>query len=127
MIGKLFSTKRNPQLEGDKKIQKLLQSELKNMKKAAHTILDKIERKIEILEAIETSVDEKLATFERLMSLSESTPTHSRNMNRYHEVYSLVHRGMKVDEISSVLNMPKGEVELMLNLRKHRRQQNISP
>jgi DNA-directed RNA polymerase specialized sigma24 family protein len=41
-------------------------------------------------------------------------------MNRKHEIIALKRRGLKIDEIASILDMPVGEVQLVVNLDGHK-------
>ncbi|MBF0536814.1 MAG: hypothetical protein HQL03_01020 [Nitrospirae bacterium] len=84
----------------------------------ASVIFKKLEKQIEILEAIEASVDAKLVNFERLLHMADSIHHPQGPVNRQHEVMALTYRGLKVDEIADVLGMQRGEVELILNLNK---------
>ncbi len=113
MIKKIFRRGSNTRKEREKG---MLTPELKEIKKISDMILKKLEKKIEILEAIEASVDEKMATFERIMNMAESFEIPSSSTSRQHEILNLTRRSLKVDEIASILNVPTGEVELILNL-----------
>ncbi len=93
--------------------------EFENFKRTAAKVFKKLDRQIEILEAIESSVEEKLVAFERLLHMADSVNVSGASgSNRRHEVLALVDRGLSIDEISQVLGMLRGEVELILNLNK---------
>ncbi len=85
------------------------------MKKTVKTILMKIEKRIEIMEAIETSVDEKLAIFERLMNMFETHKIPANLISSNNEICNLTRKGLRADDIADILNIPKGEVELVVN------------
>lgn len=91
-------------------------AENKNLERSADKILKKIEKKIEILEAIETSVDKKLAAFERLIHMAEGIKTPGNNKSPRYEIIALNRRGLEADEIAGILDIPRGEIELILNL-----------
>ncbi|KJR43591.1 hypothetical protein MCHI_000493 [Candidatus Magnetoovum chiemensis] len=94
-----------------------VRTELENFQRTAQIIFKKLERQIEILEAIEASVEEKLITFERLLQMADTTNLPSGGSdNRRREVLALKERGLQVIEIAEILGMRTGEVELILNL-----------
>ncbi|HET6514393.1 MAG TPA: hypothetical protein VFG09_04475 [Thermodesulfovibrionales bacterium] len=102
------------------KEENLLSLELAEVKDVADLIFRRLEKKIEVLEAIESSVDEKIAILEKLLQQAESVKTPSDSMNRKHEIIALKRRGLKIDEIASILDMPVGEVQLVVNLDGHK-------
>lgn len=97
----------------------LLTVELAEAREIADIILKKIERKIEVLEAIESSVDEKILTLQRLIDRIEILKDSSLPVDREREVMKLHRRGLKIDEIAEILDIPSGEVELILNLQSN--------
>jgi DNA-binding NarL/FixJ family response regulator len=94
----------------------LLALELAEIKEVADIIFNRLEKKIAVLEAIEASVDEKITDLEKLIQRVEAIKTPSEGTNRQHEITSLRQKGLKIDEIATILDMPRGEVELILNL-----------
>lgn len=111
MIKTIF--KRNRDLLKGKELVTL---ELAEAREIAEMIVRKIERKIEVLEAIESSVDEKIMTLQRLVDRIEMLKDSALPVDREREVLKLNERGLKIDEIADILDMPRGEVELILNL-----------
>ena len=112
MILKSEINKRSKGKAGD-----LLTLELAEVKDIADLIFKRLNRKIEVLEAIEASVDEKLKALEKLIQKAESCKTSLSKLDRHSEILSLGRRGMKSREIADNLDIPVGEVELILNLR----------
>jgi len=98
----------------------LLTLELAEIKEISDKIFERIEKKIEVLKVLEASVDEKIAALKKLGQDEGSHGTTSGNFNRQTEVLLLEQRGMNIDDIASILSMPRGEVELILNLNKDR-------
>lgn len=94
----------------------LLSLELAEVKEISDLIFKRLEKKIEVLEAIEASVDEKIARLERLIHRAEAIRPVSGGLNREHEIMALKQRGLKIDEIADIIDMPVGEIELVLNL-----------
>ncbi|MFN3396513.1 MAG: DUF6115 domain-containing protein [Thermodesulfovibrionales bacterium] len=94
----------------------LVTIELAEAREIADIILRKIEKKIEVLKAIESSVDEKILTLQRLIDKIEILKTDAPPNDREREVIKLHSRGLKNDEISEILDIPAGEVDLILNL-----------
>ncbi|MEW6569696.1 MAG: SH3 domain-containing protein [Nitrospirota bacterium] len=97
----------------------LLILELSEIKEIADLIFERIEKKIELLKEIEASVDEKIATLRRLGQerISAETPVH--NIDHRLKILALKKEGLRNDEIANILNMPVGEVDLILNLNKN--------
>lgn len=56
---------------------------------------------------------------ERLLSLAAPEGDSIRPVDRRHQVLTMSRNGFAVDEIVRRLNIPKGEAELILNLRKY--------
>jgi DNA-binding NarL/FixJ family response regulator len=98
----------------------LLALELAEVKEVADIIFNRLEKKIEVLQAIEASVDEKIARLDKLIQRAEATRSPSEGTNRQHEIVALRQKGLKIDEIGAILDMPVGEVELILNLSPHK-------
>lgn len=109
-------------LKSFKNLQKgkeLITLELIEAREIADMILKKIDKKIEILEAIESSVDEKILTLQRLIDRFEAIKDDSLPFDREKEVIKLYKKGLKIEEIAETLNIPLGEVELILNLQSN--------
>lgn len=101
----------------------LLTRELVEVKEIADIIFERLGKKIEALKAIEASVDEKIATFEKLNKTGVFVGHYSESINslevesyRQDKIIALKQRGLKIDEIVNILDVPVGEVELILNL-----------
>jgi hypothetical protein len=99
------------------KAQDLLTLELAEVKDIADLIFKRLNRKIEVLEAIETSVDEKLRVLEKLIKKAESCKTSLSKLDCHSEILSLGRKGVKSRDIADRLDIPVGEVELILSLR----------
>jgi DNA-binding NarL/FixJ family response regulator len=86
--------------------------------KTANVISERLRKQIEVLEAIEASVDKKLDTFERLVNTANTLHTGGERgfLDRRREVVALTERGFDTNEIADVLGINGGEVELILNL-----------
>ncbi len=56
---------------------------------------------------------------EKVLELSVPSVDAPLPLERRHQVLTLARKGIAVDEIARRLNMPKGEAELILNLRKY--------
>ena len=54
----------------------------------------------------------------KVLNLSVPSSEGSRPLERRHQVLTLTRKGIAVDEIARRLSMPKGEVDLILSLRK---------
>jgi DNA-binding NarL/FixJ family response regulator len=95
----------------------LLSLEIAEVKEIADLIFKRLNRKIGVLEAIEQSVDEKIRLLETLIRKAESLKTEMPTSDRHNEIVSLGRKGMQGREIAAALDIPVGEVELVLSLR----------
>ncbi|MBF0488381.1 MAG: hypothetical protein HQK98_09495 [Nitrospirae bacterium] len=86
--------------------------------KAAGVIFRRLEKSIQILEAIEASVDAKVAHFERLLQMADAVSYTDCGQNRRYEVLALTGKGLGINEIANVLGIQHGEIELILNLNR---------
>jgi hypothetical protein len=92
--------------------------EMANFQDISDAIFKKIEKKINVLETLDTSLNQKISAFEKLIKKVDSVELQTKNNSRQHEVLALIKRGFSIEDISSILVMPKGEVELISNLNK---------
>lgn len=119
MVRNLLSSKSRPAVEHEKK---LLTLELAEVREISDLIFKKLEAKIKVLEAMESSIDRKMASLERLIQRAEAMHAPGAGMNRQHEILALKERGLGTGEIAEILDMHVGEVELILELNVQRRQ-----
>ena len=115
MFEKIFKQKSK-----EKKKLSLLKLEVIEINEIADMIFKRLEEKIETLKALEASVDEKIAILERLIQQAESLGTNLKQLSPEEQVVSLASNGLKVNEIANALNMPAGEVELILSLKNQK-------
>jgi len=78
----------------------------------------KLDQKITALTAQEMKLDQKTAALEKLLLRTDafSSQDDAGIRNRQHEILALRKNGMKTPEIAGILNVPAGEVDLILNL-----------
>ncbi|MEO5357737.1 MAG: helix-turn-helix domain-containing protein [Nitrospirae bacterium YQR-1] len=93
-----------------------IRAEMVRFEKLIDSAFKRLNRQVEILEAIEASVELKIANLERLMQMNDCISSQSNDGNRRYEVIALARRGLKIDEIADILGITKGEVDLILNL-----------
>jgi hypothetical protein len=84
-------------------------------------LIDRLDNKIKALKAIETQADQKIAILDGLITkckhmdlsgnVNAATPKGHRS-----EVQTLASKGFKSEQIARILDLPSGEVELILNL-----------
>ncbi|NWF52955.1 MAG: SH3 domain-containing protein [Nitrospirae bacterium] len=103
----------------------LLLLELAEIKEISDRIFERIEKKIEVLKALEASVDEKINALRKIGQEKPSETPSDETDQRNNIVLSLKQRGLGIEEISSILKIPKGEVELILNLHKSSEDTNV--
>lgn len=90
-------------------------SEQRELREIGELLLKRIDKKISELKAIEKTVDDKIETLKTLLEKAEGL--YQRDI-RKEEIVSLYRKGLKIDDIASSLQMPSGEVELVLRLCK---------
>jgi hypothetical protein len=96
----------------------LLLLELAEIKEISDKLFERIEKKIEVLRALETSVDEKIIALRKLGQEGVPLEKPSADVDNGPAVISLKKKGLRIQEIAGILGMPVGEVELILNLKK---------
>ncbi|QWR78827.1 helix-turn-helix domain-containing protein [Candidatus Magnetomonas plexicatena] len=93
-----------------------IRAEMARFEKFIDSAFKRLSKQVEILEAIEASVETKIANLERLMHVNDCISSQPSESNRRYEVVALARRGLKIDEIAEILGITQGEVELTLNL-----------
>ncbi|MBI5849266.1 MAG: DUF2802 domain-containing protein [Nitrospirae bacterium] len=110
--------------EGDRQAaeaaRKFLSLEVAEISEIADKLFGKLDARMKALSALEERIDKKIAVLESLLLKAEKTEYTARHAddNRYHEIAELRDKGLKVDEIAGILDIPRGEIELILSLRK---------
>ena len=108
-----------PKVKGKSTKEKsLLLLELAEIKEISDKLFERIEKKIEVLKALEASVDEKIVALKKLGQEGIVLETPPAGTDHRLAVISLKKKGLSIQEIASILGMPVGEVELILNLNK---------
>lgn len=113
MIKRLLKSGSTDKIEREKE---LLAVELAEIKEIAEMIFERIEKRMDELKKLEASLDEKISILERLIERAENIRPSVEKDLRHNEIIALRKRGLKIDEISDILDIPVGEVELILNL-----------
>lgn len=101
--------------ENEKQL-RMLTRERTEIRQISDIVIRKLEKKIELLQAMESSIDKKIEAFESLIQQAEAIKTSGDVRNRPHEIMTLYGKGMKAVDIAAVLVMPVGEVQLILEL-----------
>jgi len=99
---------------------KLLSLEVTEISEISEKLFGKLEAKMKALVSLETRLDKKISLLEDLLLKAEKVRLSPPNLpeDRYLEITKLADKGLKVDEIAGILDIPKGEIELILSLRK---------
>jgi hypothetical protein len=105
----------------EKKIQSLLSAEaaVENKTTLLEQLIQRataVEKKMQAAESLETSIDKKIGALEMLARRAEAMKSLGGTSNRQHEIVALRQKGLQTTEIGEVLDMPVGEVELILEL-----------
>lgn len=89
------------------------------------TLLDQIEKKQEEIQQEVKNAEEVLDKIKnQLETTSNKKNPFQSNKNKYSEAAKLAKTGLNVEEISKQLDLPKGEVELILDLPLHNPKKN---
>jgi DNA-binding NarL/FixJ family response regulator len=116
MIGTLMGKRK----KGSKKTEaiELLQLEISEIEELSALLMSRIDERIKKLKELEQRIDSKLSALESLLLRAESLEKELSEPldNRYSEVITLASKGVKIKEIAQLLDLPEGEVELILNM-----------
>jgi uncharacterized protein len=100
----------------NEKQQRMLVRERTEIRQISDIVIRKLEKKIELLQAMESSIDKKIAAFETLVQQAQSIRSGGDGKDRPHEIMALSGKGMNATDIAAALAMPVGEVQLILDL-----------
>ena len=100
----------------NEKQQRMLMRERTEIRQISDIVIRKLEKKIELLQAMESSIDKKIAAFETLVQQAQTIKAGGDAKNRPHEIMTLAGKGMNTADIAAALAMPVGEVQLILDL-----------
>jgi DNA-binding transcriptional regulator GbsR (MarR family) len=92
--------------------------ELAEIEEIAGKLFRRIEERVVALKALEARLDEKARTVESLVARAASIGAAQGDAveARRRGVIALARKGLKADEIAEILDMTRGEVELVLGL-----------
>ena len=91
-----------------------LSGDVEKKRKLLLTFMEKLDREKDILNEFLNEY-KALSSEKNIEQLKPSTPD---SINRYSEAVRLAKTGLSVEEIASRVNIPIGEIELVLSLRK---------
>lgn len=94
----------------------LLALELEEIREISDMLFARIEKKMQLLEAMEASLDKKIATLERLVHRADAFRAPNDATSRPREIAALRQKGFGATEIADIVGMPLGEVSLILDL-----------
>jgi DNA-binding transcriptional MerR regulator len=97
-----------------------LSVEIAEISEIAEMLFGKIEDRMKALVGVEQRLDSKIALLEELIQRLEKAAQSygSGGDKQYRDITELSARGLKIDDIAGLLDIPRGEVELILRLRK---------
>jgi hypothetical protein len=104
----------------ERKNKELLTLELSEISEIAEGLFRRIDERINNLRELERNIDLKIEVLRELISKAENVENNVnllRSQN-YREIHILSEKGLNIDEIADFFDMPKGEVELILNVFK---------
>ena len=108
-------------LENPWKVQKKFTLEVLEINNIAEKLFLRIDHRIKALKTVEVQADQKIAILDGLITKFKklnfsSEPIEAGEDGQQKEVQSLAGKGFNSEQIARILNLPSGEVELMLNL-----------
>jgi len=97
---------------------RLLNLQLSEIEELSSLLMSRIDERVKALKEIEKRIDEKKDMLQRLLIRAENISSECEDLSgyRYREVMVLAGRGLKVEEIANLLDLPVGEVELLINM-----------
>lgn len=106
--------------KSQQKNKELLTLELSEISEIAEGLFRRIDERVNNLREIEKNIDLKIEALKDLLAKAENIEN-KMNLLRspnYREIHTLSEKGLNIDEIADFFDMPKGEVELILNVFK---------
>jgi hypothetical protein len=88
----------------------------KEMARVSDDLLQIVELQSDVYRRVRQGLSE---VEEKVLELSVPTADAPLPLERRHQVLTLARKGVSADEIARRLNMPKGEAELIMNLRRY--------
>lgn len=96
-----------------RRAKELLALEVSEIEAIADKIFLRLDKKMDQLKSLEARADRKIDILDRMLMKTDDAEMPD---NRRGEIRALAGKGLKVDEIAGILDIPTGEVELTLNL-----------
>lgn len=114
MIKKILGKK------SQQKSKELLTLELSEISEIAEGLFRRIDERINSLREVEKNIDLKIEALKDLIAKAENIENKMNLLKspNYREIRILSEKGLNIDEIADFFDMPKGEVELILNVFK---------
>jgi hypothetical protein len=108
-------------LENPWKIQKNFTLEVMEINEIAEKLFVRIDQKIKALKTVEARADEKITLLDGLITKFKKMTISNESLGavgegRQKEVQDLSGKGFNSEQIARILDLPSGEVELILNL-----------
>lgn len=99
-------------------VDRLTKEVLEEVEELSEFVIKRIDEKIERLQEIEKRIDKKVELLQRLLARVDEVTDEPLPKEHYRirEVLVLAEKGLKVEEIASILDIPVGEVELIINV-----------
>ncbi|NTU41859.1 MAG: DUF2802 domain-containing protein [Nitrospirales bacterium] len=115
---KIFTKKQEDKKEAS--AENLLVLQAVEIEEISERLFMKVEQKVKELRVIEERLDKKIVFLRDLLERAERVEVSAGRPgdSRYREITELAAKGLNIDAIAGVLDIPKGEVELILSLRK---------
>ena len=120
---------RYPNKDKSKKVVKVFESILADADKIAEQFKEQLEEKHHLIKRLNEQLDKRIVSLNMLLNRADILLSHGRqsaevndnpvSLNRQQtEVIELAKEGHRVEEIANMLSIPKGEVSLVLDLKK---------
>ena len=102
-------------------VDRLLSLQLDEIEELSALLMKRIDDRVNALKEMEAVIDQKMKELRKLIQRAEEiTEDHQVDFADYRirEVMVLASRGLKVEEIASILDLPSGEIELILAMQE---------
>ncbi len=119
MVKKLVQAinKRTLKKFGEEQGLDMLTLQLAEIKEISDVLFRRLDTRIEAAKAAEASLESKIRLLQSLLDRTKDLEARHPQRDHLAEISELGGKGLKAEEIASILGMPVGEVELVLNLK----------
>jgi len=100
---------------------RLLSLQIDEIEELSALLMSRIDERVKDLKELEERIDAKMKDLQRLIARAEELSEESVpdfTDYRVREVMVLASKGLRIDEIATILDLPAGEIELILSMQE---------